>query len=100
KMQNGGIIASSIFGENVPGTTLATPFLQEAVKRAKAGTPWAKGVLPGITSASTPGLDPIVQELLASLNSIERGVPMDYFMRQAQRATPAGIASGPIRRTA
>jgi hypothetical protein len=98
-MQEGGVFAS-IFGPSTPNTTLSKPFLDEAVQRAKSGTPWESGTLPGITFASTPGMDPIVTQLLASLNSLERGVPQEYFNRQAQRATPFSISPGIVRRSA
>lgn len=99
RMEDGGVFAS-IFGPATPNTTRARPFLDEASRRARAGTPWETGDLPGTTFASTPGMDPAVIELLASINSIERGIPQDFFQRQAQRATPFGIAPGVVRRAA
>lgn len=89
----------SVFGTEMQDTTAARNFLAQAVQRALSGTPWTTTNLPTSVYASTPGMDPAVQELLASINAQARGVPASTFLRQASLYAPSGFNQGVTRRT-
>ena len=90
----------SVFGGEMQDTSEARNFLSQAVQRALAGTPWTATNLPTSVYASTPGMDPAVQQLLASINAQARGVPAETFLRQASLYAPSGMGQQVTRRTA
>lgn len=80
--------------------SLATSFLGDASSRAIAGTPWAGKALPTPVYASSPGFNPYVTQLLASLNAQARGLPAQYFQDQAALLAPAGLSQRVVGRSA
>jgi hypothetical protein len=90
----------SVFGTQLQDTTDAKNFLSQAVQSALSNTPWTTTNLPTSVYASTPGMDPVVTQLLASINAQARGVPAETFLRQASIYAPAGMSQAPTRRTA
>lgn len=82
-----------------PEAPSARNFLAEALQKALAGTPWTASNLPTSVYASTPGTDPAVSQMLASLNAMARGVPAETFLRQASLLAPSGMSQGVGRRT-
>lgn len=92
--------SGSVFGNEMQDTSSARSFLSEAIQRALAGTPWTTSSLPTSVYASTPGMDPSVVQLMASLNAQARGVPSETFLRQASLLAPAGLGQQVTRRTA
>lgn len=93
KMADGGaVIDLSQFGAPLD-TTEANQFRMDAFQKALAGTPYASGGLSGLPTsvyASSPGFSPSVQALIASLNSIGKGIPANEFNNQTQMLTPLG----------
>lgn len=97
--------AGGIFDGLIPNDTgdrgLATSFLEESTRRALSGTPWAgQGNVPGPVFGSSPAFDPLVLQLMASINAQKTGVPASAYMRQAALLKPAGVNESPIRRSA
>lgn len=90
----------SVFGTEMQDTSAARNFLSQAIQRALAGTPWTTSSLPTSVYASTPGMDPSVVQLMASLNAQARGVPSETFLRQASILAPSGMGQQVTRRTA
>lgn len=80
-------------------TAAARSFLAEALNKALTGTPWKSTNLPTSVYASTPGMDPVVAQLMASLNAMARGVPESTFLRQASLLAPSGMSQSVTRRT-
>lgn len=99
KFATGGVFDSGILAPQKI-TTQARAFQTQAAQRARAGTPWESGALPGYTFASSPGLDQSVIDLIASLRGVEYGEDPGYFMRQAAQRRPAGMAPQVVGRTA
>ena len=82
-------------------TSLANDFLAQAAQQQRVNTPWAGGGnLPSPVYGSSPGFDPIVLDLIASMNALERGYPAAAYKRQAALLTPAGIGEHVVRRSA
>jgi len=82
-------------------TTKARQFQTEAASRARIGTPWETGQLPGATFASSPTVrGTAVEQLLASLRGVEYGEDPNFFMQRAQRLAPASMQERAIGRTA
>lgn len=97
KFADGGLF-DGLIKDNDRG--MATSFLNEATTRALSGTPWAGGSIPSPTFASSPGFDPIVAQLMASINAMQTGVPAASYLRNAALRRPAGVNEAPIRRSA
>ena len=100
KMAGGGVFSQgTVFGGNAPDTTQASNFLNTASTNARSGTPWAQGKLPTPVYASTPGFDPVVAQLLASLNAQAGGLDQGSFLRLAALQAPTGLNQGVVRRS-
>lgn len=99
KAETGGVFADGIFQGLDSDRTRARDFMAEVNKRARTGTPWATGNLPGLAFESSPGFDPFVADLLQSLRASEQGLPVPWQQRQASMLRPAGVSEGPIGRT-
>lgn len=100
KMAGGGVFSQgTVFGGSTPDTTQASNFLNQASTNARSGTPWAQGKLPTPVYASTPGFDPVVAQLLASLNAQAGGVDQGSFLRLAALQAPQGMQQGVTRRS-
>lgn len=91
--------SGGIFGNNLLPTTGARKFLGEAEQRALSGTPWAGGTAPSAVFASSPGFDPIVTDLLASINALAGKGPAEAYKRNAALLRPAGINESVIGRS-
>jgi hypothetical protein len=72
--------------------TLSMQFLNDALDRARAGTPWQNGPLPTPVYTSSPGFSPIVSQTLGSLTAMAQGIPQEYFQELAQKYAPSGLA--------
>lgn len=100
KMAGGGVFSQgTVFGGSTPDTTQASNFLNTASTNARSGTPWAQGKLPTSVYASTPGFDPVVAQLLASLNAQAGGVDQGSFLRLAALQAPTAMQQGVVRRS-
>ena len=96
-----GTTDGSVFGElPMQDTTEARNFLAKSIQNALSGTPWTTANLPSAVYASTPGTDPVVAQLLGSLNAQARGIPAETFLRQASLLAPTGANQSVTRRTA
>lgn len=97
--QDGGVFSG--FG-NVQDTdrTRSFDFLNQASGIARAGTPFAQGTLPTPVYASSPGFNPVVAKLLASISAQAQGIPADFWLSQASMYRPAGINERAIARSA
>lgn len=103
KMADGGVFSNGTVFPLGQGQdqTLARNFLSQATAAARAGTPFANGVLPTPVFASSPAFNPIVTQLLDSLNAQARGLPPGEYTRQAALLAPQGLNNvGAIGRTA
>jgi len=80
--------------------TLSTAFQKETSDRARAGTPFAQGALPTSVYASSPGFNPDVAKLLASINAQATGQPADDYLRRAQLYQPTATRESGVGRTA
>lgn len=94
----GGVFDSGIFGNDVD-TTRAREFQTEASRRARMGTPWETGPLPGAAFASSPIIDPQTAALIASMRGLELGESPEFFSWRTNRLRPAGVQDGVIGRT-
>jgi len=75
-------------------TTQARQFQGDAFNKAVSGTPYARGGLGGLPTsvyASSPGFNPLVAQLLGSLNAVGKGIPQEEYMRQAQMLRPTAM---------
>lgn len=99
KAETGGVFADGIFSGLDSDRTRARDFMAEVNKRARAGTPWATGNLPGLAFESSPGFDPFVADLLQSLRASEQGLPVEWQRRQASMLAPTGVQDGVIGRS-
>ena len=100
KMAGGGVFSGgTIFGGQAPDTSQASAFLNEASTRARSGTPWAGGQLPTPVYASTPGFDPVVAQLLASISAQATGLDQGSFLRLAALQAPQGMQQQVVRRS-
>lgn len=98
KMAGGGIFDAMA---GAGDTSLATDFLAQASQQQRVNTPWAGGgALPSPVYGSSPGFDPIVLDLMASMNALERGYPAAAYKRQAALLQPAGVSEHVVRRSA
>lgn len=95
----GGIFDGGFGNVQDSDRTLATNFLADSSTRARKGTPWAQGTLPTPVYASSPGFNPLVRELLASINAQATGVPANFFQQMAQQYAPAGLNERVTQRT-
>lgn len=103
KMAAGGIFSGgTVFnaGAAGPDRSLSRNFLADAVAKARSGTPFKTGQLPTSVFASSPGFDPLVTQLLASIRAQATGLPQSSFIRQAQLLAPRGTGEGVVRRSA
>ena len=96
KMATGGIFTGSTAPENAG----ARSFLDTSVAKARAGTPFASGVLPTPVYASSPGFNPVIAKLLASINAQARGLPAEEFYRQAGLLAPNAMSERVVSRSA
>ena len=80
--------------------TLSTAFQKETSDRARAGTPFAQGALPTSVYASSPGFNPDVAKLLASINAQATGQPADDYLRRSQLYQPTATRESGVGRTA
>ena len=100
KMATGGVFSQgTVFGGMAPDTTQASNFLNTASTNARSGTPWAQGKLPTSVYASTPGFDPVVAQLLASLSAQSTGIDQGSFLRLAALQAPTAMQQGVTRRS-
>jgi hypothetical protein len=91
----------SVFGElPMQDTTDARNFLTKSLENALSNTPWTTANLPSAVYASTPGTDPVVAQILGSLNAQARGIPAQTFLRQASLLAPEGASQQVMRRSA
>ena len=74
--------------------TLSMQFLNDALERARAGTPWQSGPLPTPIYTSSPGFSPIVSQTLGSLTAMAQGIPQEYFQELAAKYAPSGMTQG------
>lgn len=95
--QQGTSIYEGLLTDN--NRDMATNFLDEASRRAANGTPFNINHLPTPVGVSSPGTSPYLANLLASLNSIKRGVPQGYFMEQAALDRPVAMSEGTVGRS-
>jgi len=77
----------------------ARDFLNQAVMRAAAGTPFA-GQIPTPVGVSAPGTPQFFQQFAAGLAATGRGVPQPLFFEESSRVAPAGVPQSIMRRTA
>lgn len=99
KMAGGGIF-DAMAGDN-GDRSLTTDFLNAAATEGRRNTPWAGGGnLPSPVYGAAPGFDPIVLDLIASMNALERGYPAAAYKRQAALLQPAGVSEHAVRRSA
>lgn len=96
----GGVFDQGWGNVTDPDRTMAMNFLNDALAKARAGTPWQQGNLPSPVYASSPGFSPIVSQVLGSLTSMAQGVPTEYFQELAQRYRPAGVRESVTQRSA
>lgn len=99
KAETGGVFADGIFSGLDSDRTRARDFMAEVNKRARTGTPWATGNLPGLAFESSPGFDPFVADLLQSLRASEQGLPVAWQQRQAAMLAPTGVQDSMIGRS-
>ena len=88
----GGVFDQGFGNVTDPDRTLSMQFLNDALDRARAGTPWQTGALPSPVYASTPGFSPLVMQTLGSLTSMAQGVPTEYFQELARKYAPSGLS--------
>ncbi len=102
KFANGGIFDGTSLdsSQSDPNQQLAKDFLGQSLSNARAGTPFASGNLPTPVFASSPGFNPYVAQLLASLQAQSSGYPAQSFLSQASLYTPRGINEAPVGRAA
>jgi hypothetical protein len=93
--QTGGIFQNSILP-----TQQARAFSDETYRQALRGTPWEGGEVPSATYAATPGFDPIVLDLLASISAAGGKGPASSYKRNAALATPMGMGERVVGRSA
>jgi len=98
KFATGGVFDAGLLAPQ-KDTTQARQFQTQAAQRARQGTPWQTGALPGYTFASSPGLDQSVIDLIASLRGVEYGEDPGYFMRQAAQRAPVGMGQRVVGRS-
>jgi hypothetical protein len=89
---DGGVFDQGWGNVTDPDRTLSMNFLNDALARARAGTPWQSGPLPTPVYASTPGFSPLVMQTLGSLTSMAQGVPTEYFQELARKYAPSGLS--------
>ncbi len=104
-MASGGLFdEGSIYGDApLPDDTQSRDFLRQALGRGLTGTPWQRsGRAPTPVAVSSPGTDQLIQQLGASLQALQSGLPQETFLRRAMALTPQGITAGAggLRRTA
>lgn len=100
KFANGGIFDAGWGNVQDQDRTLSMQFLNDALARARAGTPFQEGALPAPVYASTPGFSPLVTQVLGSLTSMAQGVPTEYFQELAAKYRPSGIRESVTQRSA
>jgi hypothetical protein len=97
---DGGVFDQGWGNVTDPDRTLSMNFLNDALARARAGTPWQSGALPTPVYASTPGFSPLVMQTLGSLTSMAQGIPTEYFQELAAKYRPSGVRESVTQRTA
>ena len=97
---DGGVFDQGWGNVTDPDRTLSMNFLNDALARARAGTPWQSGPLPTPVYASTPGFSPLVMQTLGSLTSMAQGIPTEYFQELAAKYRPSGVRESVTQRTA
>lgn len=97
---DGGVFDQGWGNVTDPDRTLSMNFLNDALARARAGTPWQSGPLPTPVYASTPGFSPLVMQTLGSLTSMAQGIPTEYFQELAAKYRPSGMRESVTQRTA
>jgi hypothetical protein len=97
---DGGIFDAGWGNVQDQDRTLSMQFLNDALARARAGTPFQEGALPAPVYASTPGFSPLVTQVLGSLTSMAQGVPTEYFQELAAKYRPSGIRESVTQRSA
>lgn len=101
-MATGGLFAEGSLFEGLLGgdsdRQRAQDFLNEALRRGRAGTPYS-GRLPTAVFASSPGFDQTNAELLASLNAMAGREPAESFLARARMLTPAAWGEQAVGRT-
>lgn len=100
KFANGGIFDAGWGNVQDQDRTMSMQFLNDALARARAGTPFQEGALPAPVYASTPGFSPLVTQVLGSLTSMAQGVPTEYFQELAAKYRPSGIRESVTQRSA
>lgn len=98
KMALGGIFDGLVADQD---RSKSRGFLDESVARSLKGTPWqsADDIADPVVAAG-PSVDPLVAQIMASINAMAKGVPVSYYQRQAALMRPQGVAEGPVRRSA
>lgn len=96
----GGVFDQGWGNVTDPDRTLSMNFLNDALARARAGTPWQSGPLPTPVYASTPGFSPLVMQTLGSLTSMAQGIPTEYFQELAAKYRPSGVRESVTQRSA
>lgn len=100
KMADGGVFS----GGNIitgPNTTNPMEFLNQSVTNALSGTPWAAGgagSLPSAVYASSPGVSPLVTQLLGGISAMAGGLPASEYARQADILSPLAYVRQPVAR--
>jgi hypothetical protein len=97
---DGGIFDAGWGNVQDQDRTMSMQFLNDALARARAGTPFQEGALPAPVYASTPGFSPLVTQVLGSLTSMAQGVPTEYFQELAAKYRPSGIRESVTQRSA
>ena len=100
KFAEGGVFDQGWGNVTDPDRTMAMQFLNDALAKARAGTPWQRGALPSPVYASSPGMSPIVSQTLGSLTAMAQGIPAEYFQELATRYRPSGVRESVTQRTA
>jgi len=100
KFANGGIFDAGWGNVQDQDRTMSMQFLNDALARARAGTPFQEGALPAPVYASSPGFSPLVTQVLGSLTSMAQGVPTEYFQELAAKYRPSGVRESVTQRSA
>lgn len=91
KMQK--FATGGLFDQLGDSAKLSKGFLADASKKFREGTPWAgmPGALPSPVYGSSPGFNPLLNQVLASGRALEQGLPAEYSNWLTERYKPATI---------
>lgn len=99
KLADGGVFS----GGNVMDFSVTDPqqFLDQATQKALSMTPWGGAGISGLPSpvfAATPGISPLVTQLIGGIGQTAGLLPADEYARQADVLSPVAYTRMPIAR--